>query len=61
MEKKLQAKLDQKKFAKLFEQAAGEEIASLRSANIKQRKSTTRSSWRPTCMAARCCRPRPRR
>ena len=36
MEKKLQAKLDQKKFAKLFEQAAGEEIASLRSANIKQ-------------------------
>ena len=36
MEKKLQTKLDQKKFAKLFEQAAGEEIASLRSANIKQ-------------------------
>ena len=36
MEKKMQAKVDQKKFAKLFEQAAGEEIASLRSANIKQ-------------------------
>ena len=36
MEKKLQAKLDQKKFARLFEQAAGEEIASLRAANIKQ-------------------------